>query len=46
MLGSNENNLITHLFEAYNDEHGHENPPKFGETKLRGQRGEGEGDFG
>jgi hypothetical protein len=24
MLSTNENNLITHFFEAYNDEHGHE----------------------
>jgi hypothetical protein len=43
MLGTNENNLITHLVEAYNDEHGHEKPPNFWETKIRGQRGEGGG---
>jgi len=29
MLGTNENNLITYLFEDYNDEHGHEKPPNF-----------------
>ncbi len=47
MLGTDENNLITHLFEAYNDEHGHEKPPNFWETKIRGQRGEvGKGGFG
>lgn len=46
MLGTDENNLITHLVEAYNDEHGHEKPPNFWETKIRGQRGEGgEGGF-
>jgi hypothetical protein len=29
MLGTDENNIITHLVEAYNDEHGHEKPPNF-----------------
>jgi hypothetical protein len=43
MLGTYENNLIIHLIEAYNDEHGHEKPPNFLRNKDRKAKRRGVG---
>jgi hypothetical protein len=47
MLGIDQNNLITHLIEAYNDEHGHEKPPNFlrNKDKRAKRRVGGGGEF-